>query len=43
VYRGFRKMNEGGLWKRDIALGGSSMKVTWREGSFTRDFESYAK
>jgi hypothetical protein len=35
-------MDEGGLWKGSISLCGSSMKGTWREGSFTGE-TGYAK
>jgi len=35
-------MNEGGLWIRSISLCGSSMRGTWREGSFTGDPEGHA-
>ena len=37
------KMNAGGLWKQSISLCGSSMRGTWRDGSFTGDPEGYAK
>jgi hypothetical protein len=36
-------MSEGGLWERGIFLCGSSMRGTWREGSFTEDPEIYVK
>ena len=34
--------DEGGLWKRSISLCGNCMRVTWREGSFTRHPKGYA-
>ena len=43
IYRGLWNVNEGGLCKQNIYVCGSSMRGTWREGSFTGDPESYAK
>jgi len=36
-------MDEGGLWKQSISLYGSSVRGTWRGGSFTGDPEEYVK
>jgi len=36
-------MNEGGLEKRGISVGGDSMSWTWKEGSFTVDPERCVK
>jgi len=37
-------MDEGGLWKQvPLSLYRSSVKGTWREGSFTGDPEGYVK
>ena len=30
-----------GLWRRSISLYGSSVRGTWREGSFARGLEGY--
>ena len=35
IYQGLWKMNEKGLWKQSTSQCGSSMRGTWREGSFT--------
>jgi hypothetical protein len=32
-----------GLWKWRVSLNGSSVRGTWREGSFTGDPEGYVK